>query len=534
MTHRRRPTRGRLARLARARQETALLLTGAAFLGSFVIIGMNAPSIYHAALAQMEEMKAEYQHDPVRDAEQHLGNVRRQIQDRRRELKNNFRGTKLDVSSIEALLTQWEQAIETELAPLLEEARSTGDTSAFWNLNQDFDYDHQQPVDGAFREFYAQQSYIGLKREIADKLNEVKKNMPRMLKDLTRRAAKGHSIDTAGLQAMIGESTAAITALEQQYNALNPSDEYFSDSVEDIRSALHNEIDTSTFYDEWGTWNDQVNMAGSQKDAKLAVKQMKRTFKNLDRKLLRYTRKKLPTEELRVIISELELILHQMEKVASAPLSEFDPDEYVDLREQWGNGESQVWDIINGFERWMYQSRWLKDTKRELTNLERIVSDTREQAKHGGTAAEVLPELEGLLTEMEDVFSRATEASRAKDDDEVEDLIQDLEGLKREFYDAQSSLYEEMQEVQSLPSREEIEKLAAMLEAALQKVGSTEKAGTISPEVAGICRSTFEEARKIVSEILVTFDRGGDAAELFQRLQAVGEKLDPQCQGFVQ
>lgn len=520
MTPSRKTRRASHSRFFHAPRDVALLVIGAAFLGSFVIAGMNIPSIYHTARAQVEAQKTD------------TGNQKNYVESLRETHRNWERDLKNMSRTLKGAYLTTAQNLLTDLGAAIDQLANSIGAEDFWNATSDVNA-LQQDMSLELQNLYALQSYENLANEIKS-AERGTKDMERLLKD-TKRNLKGESADLGELQNYIDGYKDALGKIKTQYAAIDKTSEDLQSAIQDVQYALKDLSGdySQPFYEEMGEKQEQANRVTQQKDAKRSAKKMQGMIKDLERKTKRFTRRKLDITELVAAIGELKSIVSQMHDTANAPPSDFDPDAFWDLQADASELQTSAWETMTAIENYLNQGRWLKSTARELKNIERSVSDVRRQAASGGDAAAVLPELEELLAQMRDVFKQASEAYRTKNYDEAEGLLKELSDLQQDFYDTQSSLSYETQEVQVVPQREEIGKLASAIEAAFQKLASAEKTGTISSETAGTCRSTFGVLQKIVAEILMVIDKGGDPSAPLQQLQEVGEKMDQRCNEFI-
>jgi hypothetical protein len=612
-------------RHARARASRANVAAVVGIVASLLFVGTQLPPIIAQYSAQEgESAKAELQPatsiEPLpvlqpaapdvrefEEARRHLGFQKENLENRTRELQNNFRGSNVDVSGAQQLLAEMAGILNR-----MEQALNGVDLQGFWNINGEIG-DIQWDIDDTFRNLYDQQAYASFEKEIAGREEEVQKNMARQIKDLERNA-KGGEMDLSSLQALVATYEDALASIRQRYEALSPTDLDLSDAIEDLRYELYNSMDFRDFYDLFNELQEASNMVNQRKDIERVMKDLERGFKDKERTVKDFERAKLDVGGLQLILQQMHATYDQTKELVASP--GFDPQDFWDLNGAFNDLDKDFWDLnsllqeernkvqsgkdadrilkekgrmlkdmdrecvrakcsgsalevqtelraiydrmtgavsTGDFEAfWSENSefdylqrdfwdalnvvqenrtlgRWLKDITRELKDKARWVRDLEQQAKRGNTPSEPVRELQPILGEMEEAARRANDAYQTGDYDTAQEIMNvEFQNLQQQFDIITFSLQEAQQgEFQ----RKELLQLQREIADAEKRVTQLLAKGKIGNAHAELCLSYIEEGKGYAEQLLALFEGGNqDIAEEVQiRFEELGRRAEKDC-----
>ncbi|TSC57882.1 MAG: hypothetical protein Greene041619_887 [Candidatus Peregrinibacteria bacterium Greene0416_19] len=443
-----------------------------------------------------------------RDAEQQIGNLRRDHDGRAREVKQNFRGSKVDLTDLKRVMGEWKAVIDTLAATL-----QGGDVQGFWDGNGAEQEEARERVNEAFTAAYARQNLENVARQFKDNARQLKS----MKSDLKRlgKSLKGHP-GIAELESFVQTYERDLASLQSQYQSLDRSS---ADAVADFQSEVNERLSTQDFYDRMQELNDLSNAQEARKQAQRRVKEMARSLKDQDR-----SAKKLKDPELNAMIASRKSLLSRIEQLLNKEA--FDAEAYREAEEEDGELEAPIWERITAAQDAQNRARQQKDAERTLKDKTRMLKDLEKDCPktcRGGPLGKTVEEFRTLLRELESAVG-------TEDYETVWELNGRLDELGRTFWSDEGGGGE------GGIGEEELTRVLKEIDEADKQVGSALAKKNITQEKASHCRGLLSQARSLVDQVRSAAGKKDEDAigALGDRLQAVGDQVDGDCGEFVE
>lgn len=450
-----------------------------------------------------------------RNAEDNIENLRESYKNRERELKQNFKGLKLDFGTVKSLMATWKQAIDSLAGTL-----ASGSTEDFWTANNDFHEEYQRPVDDAFQGLYAQQSYAGISRQFKEN-DESLKAMEREVKDLKKKLKQQTLPELSTIEGYVNDYRNGLSTLRTEYASISPSDPELQDRTQDLQDKF-NDLSSirQDFYDITQGLNDVANAAQTKKDAQRRGKEWQRSIKDQQRQLKNF--KKLDTKELPSLLDQEKALFKQLEQLLGS--GTFDPQDFWDLDQEWNDISSAFWEQSNELSEQADTLRQEKDTKRTLKDKQRQQKDIDRDCKRTKCQG---TELEGTVGEYKAAVSCMKDAAAQKDYDRFWECNGDADQDSSEFWNA---LNDRGGGGGPGMSEHELKKILKEIAQAERAISESLADGKASKELATTCRDILQQGRDLIVKIQ---NAGGDERDdLGQELSAIGDKVDATCGEF--
>lgn len=336
------------------------------------------------------------------NASQVLKNDQQNYDNRANELKNNFRGTKADLTTLNNKMAEWstlQQQMQTALNAV---DSSNPDLTAFWDLNSQED-DMSSEVSDLFQTAYAFSNLANSVENIKNNERQLK-DIERSLKDINRNASKiTPAPDTTELNNLVVQMKDILSNLQTlSSQASTTSDpETLSQDIQDLSNDFNGY--TQDFYSLQNDVNDVINQANQLDNVSRNLKDKQREMKNKEREIKRLS-KDFGAENMQEIqngVNSMKEIVVQIEAAIAAK----DGETANDLDRDFWDLNSEVQDLINNLNEASNVQNQMKDANRIIKEKTRQAKDMDRECKRakceGSESGEKLNQINQLLTQMQ-------------------------------------------------------------------------------------------------------------------------------------
>lgn len=437
------------------------------------------------------------------DADRQLKDHEKNYANREKELKQNFKRSKVDTTAVRTALDGWKQA-NANLRSLL----SSGDLDAFSDANADIT-EHYNAVQDAFQALYDGQTYANLEGRFKDAKRQLK-NMQGDLKRLGKEV-KG-TPEYAELQAFVKTYESNLAAAEAQYKTLGSAD---TETIRDFESDLNETVSTQEFYDKMQDVNELANSAQQRKEAERIIKKEKpRILRDMER-VMKQEKAAKKNPELAAAIKDFKTALDGMK----AALAAKDYDTVMDLNHDADDASGLFWETLKV----VNLGNDVKDIERNDKGLAKQVEAARKEAKkaNGRVSAADLPEIEAAAKGFHAAAVEARKAYDSKDTDAALEAVEQAHEHGQTLQDLLGPLKNGGGDGPGGPG--DIGDVLQDIDVGLKNID----AAPTKPNAA-LCRELLIKGRGIVLE----FQKSGNEG-LMESLQGIGDQVDEKCGEFM-
>ncbi|MEK7126846.1 MAG: S-layer homology domain-containing protein [Patescibacteria group bacterium] len=331
----------------------------------------------------------------------------------------NFKGQ--DTSALTSLLTQWKSKLNE-----METAANSGDSTTFWDLNQEED-DISMSISDNFQGQYAVSDMENFKRTIKDTTRNLK-DREREIKNIQRN--KG---DTSALETILTELKSILAQMETIANT--PTSGMATEDIQDLTRTgwdLNTDFNDKTrdFSDLSQELNEQSNAKEQIKNAERNLKDKNRTVKDNEREYKRLVKEVGENALLTELAASIQRMKDMIAQIQTA-ITNNDTDtlNYGD-QDFWD--ENQIAnDIKNELNESSNQERQNKDLERVYKEKQKQLKDAERECKRvkceGTPSGELLNRLREILAQMGQIIA-------TQDYEGFWDINSEYDTTNQEFY----------------------------------------------------------------------------------------------------
>lgn len=465
----------------------------------------NDSDVREAAPDAAPESKAQ---ERPEDTEQRRKDAERQMKDheknhanRERELKQNFKKSTIDTTTVRAALDAWRQA-NANLRSIL----ASGDLESFWDANADMSDHYTTAVQDAFQALYDGQTYANLAGRFAD----VKRQLKQMQNELKRvgKDVKGAS-EFAALEEFVKMYADYLTVADTQYQSLAGAD---PEAIRAFAADFNEKTDPRDFYDKLQDVNDLANTQRMTKEAQRWPKEAERNYKNMSRECKRTKCKGKAAEGT---LSAYKSLIEQLK----AAVAQKDPETASDIKSDLDELNNTFWEQMQE----MYVKTDLANLNRTATGIGRMLQEAQREARRGAKgkiSASALQAIESSVAEFTAAVETANAAFKAGNIDEARDAKDEAVSISNDLQELFAPLRERGDDDDGPGDISEI----------LQDIAIGLKNIDAAPTKANasLCRDLLNKG----SAIILEFQKTGNE-DLMAALQPIGDAVDAQCDAFM-
>lgn len=468
--------------------------------------------------------------EELENAQRTMKEDKQSYENRNNEVKNNFKGKNVDLTSINSLMAQWLQKLQ-EMEAIL--SGSPTDLTIFWNLNGE-EGDINGDVSEALEIVYDLSNLEDQKKQALEEKPRQLKDIERQVKELQRNNKKTQ-LDTSVINSYVSQMQALVAQMQSVANAPITGD--VRDIVDTLRDIISDFDDVAgEFYSTINELNDKVNTQNQLENSKINLKDKQRTIKELERELKRLG-KQFPPERLsnlQTSFESLKGILLQIESAINANDGEtaqfIDPD--------FWDTSSDMWDQIQGLNEAADKSRssrdiarTLKDLSRQLKESGRWVADLEREAKRGDApfSVEEVANLQSIYQKMEDAGKRAQAAYNEGNTDLAQEILWSEVDVLRMQLEQITGGFDNRREEKFFQF--ELDRMTKELDQAGKTIKELLSKKSITEEKAKLCAGYVEKGQGFLAQLKEIQEQGkmDENEELEARFEQLGNQADRDC-----
>lgn len=479
--------------------------------GANLLIAQDATQVKPTATEPVKESDTENQQRQIKDQNNWLKNMQRELQDIKRQAKT------LDTSTADSLFAQFAACIQARQAEI--------GTQDFWSNIQDCQSSQRDIEDHMNDVLRPARDCANTKKNIEDRRRE-KKNIDSQLKDILRQ---DKNANVSALTTIIAQ----IDALFAQADQISASGTCSSD-VRDTLNDIQNEFN-GLFQDFYNSSNDvrqqanegrqlQDNQRDYEKDKKARCdKDKARELKNFEKELNKAKKRGAGSEDMQVAYDDVKAIYTQMCVNAlgamKTALDSKDVEAYNEARSTFDELDRTFWETLNenrqGVQEKSQKAEQLKNVTRELKNwasqlkkmkveLNRIkklytrtakkYASSQERKVELAAFADYVAQAESLIKQIEDGIATAKEESASDPDAWWMGRQDDLNDLQQQFNEMQQNVQMIGNVMQTLA---QVEK--GLMKGIAKELAQLKRESNNDPELMATLNDIIQQAKDALS-----------------------------------
>lgn len=460
----------------------------------------------------VKEGETENQQRQIKDQNNWIKNMQRELQDIKRQAKT------VDTKTVDDLLTQFSACIQARQAEV--------GTQDFWNNIQNCN-SFQQDIDAQMNDVLRPaRDCANTKKNVEDRRKE-KKNIDSQIKDILRQ---DKNADVSALTAIVDQIN-ALFAKADQASAGGICNSDVRDTLNDIQNDFN-----GLFQDFYNTSNDvrqkanegrqsQDNKRDYEKDKKQRCEKDKaRELKNFEKELNKAKKQGDTSEDMQAAYDSVKEIYTQMCVDALGTMKTAvetgNVDAYNEARSTYDDLDRTFWETLQenrqGVQEKTQKAEQLKNVTRELkrwtSELKRMKSElnrtkslyTRTAKKYANSQerkaelaafADYVSQAEGLIKQIENGLTTAKEESASDPEAWWMDRQDEVNELQQQFYEMQQNVQMIGNAMQTLT---QVEK--GLIKGTAKELAQLKRESNNDPELMDALNSIIQQAKDGLSQ----------------------------------
>ena len=334
----------------------------------------------------------------------------------------NFKGQ--NISTLESLLAQWKSKLNE-----METAKNNGDSTTFWDLNQDKD-NMSMDIGDNFQAYYAASDLENLKQNVKDKSKRNIKDREKDIKNIKRNDG-----DTSALDSMLTELKNILAQMEAVVNT--PTTGMAAEDIQDLSRTgwdLNTDFDDKErdFFDVSQELQEQSQAKETTKNAERGLKDKNRTLKDHERDYKRLVKEAGENPLLTEFAASIQRMKDMIAQIQTAITNNDTESLNYGDQDFWDENQTAN-DIRNEINESSNNERQNKDLGRVYKEKQKQIKEVERECKkvkcEGTQSGELINRLREILAQMEQLIA-------AQDYEGFWEVNGEYDGTNQELWDS--------------------------------------------------------------------------------------------------